>query len=144
MTHDDSASAASSDVVHNEFLPGPRRAQIDFKPSPVDWTVLSEEEAADQLDQLIDWVDWLTWRYTLDSRTVPECWPEHGSVLEELSALRTAWIQAYATTSLGSAPLDWHQAFSQARQRLADWAARTGCRPAAHRPTRETGRPTQE
>ena len=49
------------------------------------------------------------------------------------SALRTAWQYAYAHTARGDAPLDWHSGFAASRQRLADWVARAGCRPAEHR-----------
>jgi hypothetical protein len=41
--------------------------------------------------------------------------------------------QAYAVTSTGDAPLDWHAHFAAARQRLAGWVSRTGCRSGEHR-----------
>jgi hypothetical protein len=54
-------------------------------------------------------------------------------VVEELSALRTAWLASYAVTGRPEAPLEWHAHFATARQRLTDWVARTGCRPGEHR-----------
>jgi len=32
------------------------------------------------------------------------------------------------------APLTWHEHFHHTRTRLAEWVARTGCRPGEHRP----------
>jgi len=72
-------------------------------------------------------------RYALDHRTIPPCWPEHGALLEELSALRTAWVTAFAEDSRGDAPLHWHAEFAAARQRLTEWVVRTGFRPGEHR-----------
>lgn len=133
MTDHDTLNTPTADPNLDAFLPRRSRATVGYSPTPVDWTVLSDEEAAAELDLLDDWVEWLVWRYRLDPRTVPECWPQHGSLIEELSALRTGWVQAYASIAPGTAPLDWHQSFDHARQRLTDWVARTGCRPGGHR-----------
>jgi alpha-L-arabinofuranosidase len=97
------------------------------------WASLSGQEQQEAFDALDDWVDWLVDRYQLDHRVVPPCWLEHTALLEELSALRTAWLEAFCITASGRDPLDWHAAFATARQRLSDWAARTGCRPGEHR-----------
>lgn len=117
----------------NAFLAEPHVAQEAFPPVPVCWPVLTASESQEQLDALTDWTRWLADRYALDHRTVPPCWSRHGALLEELSALRTAWLTAYAVTSAGDAPLDWHAHFAAARQRLADWVSRTGCRSGEHR-----------
>jgi hypothetical protein len=117
----------------DSFLPELRNELKAFSPIPVCWAVLSAGEVGEQLGHLTDWVNWLTDRYTLDHRTVPPCWDDHGAVLEELSALRTAWITAYSGDSVGDAPLRWHAEFAFTRQRLNDWVARTGCRPGEHR-----------
>jgi len=95
---------------------------------------LDETEEADHLDALDDWVTWLTDRYQLDHRVIPPCWAEHGALLEELSALRSGWLHSYQGSATGDAPLNWHADFAHGRQRLTDWAARTGCRPGEHRP----------
>ncbi len=89
-----------------------------------------------QFAELVDldaWVGWLIARYRLDARTIPPCWALHGELIEELSALRTAWSTAYATMANGDAPLAWHERFATARSRLQDWVARTGCRADEHR-----------
>lgn len=117
----------------HSFQKEPALGQEAFPPIPVCWTALGPEELANQFDALDAWVRWLTRRYALDHRTVPPCWAKHGALLEELSALRTAWLTAYAVTSTGDAPLDWHAHFAAARQRLVDWVSRTGCRGGEHR-----------
>jgi hypothetical protein len=104
-----------------------------FPPLPVCWALLDDLETEDALDELQDWVDWAVDRYRLDRRTVPPCWDQHGALVEELSALRTAWVAAYALTARPDAALDWHLAFALARERLSGWSARTGCRPGEHR-----------
>ena len=113
---------------------GPSLAEeTDYPPTPVRWPFLTDAEAAAEADRLQCWVDWLVARYQLDARTVPPCWMQHGALVEELSSLRTAWLEAHDPSSDGGAPLDWHHAFHLARQRLTDWTARSGCRPGEHR-----------
>jgi len=124
----------------SSFMPGPQLAQEAFPPVPLCWPALTSEEGEEQLDALADWTRWLVDRYALDHRTVPPCWPQHGALLEELSALRTAWLTAYAVTSTGDAPLEWHAYFAAARQRLADWVSRTGCRSGEHRKAASSNR----
>jgi hypothetical protein len=55
-------------------------------------------EIDDEHEALADWIAWLMDRYSLDHRTVPCCWDQHGALVEELSALRTAWLASYAFT----------------------------------------------
>ena len=123
----------------SSFLPGPQLVQEAFPPVPLCWPAPTEEEREEQLDALTDWIRWLVDRYALDHRTVPPCWSQHGSLLEELSALRTAWLTVYAVTSTGDAPLEWHAHFAAARQRLAEWVSRIGCRSGEHREQASSG-----
>lgn len=94
---------------------------------PVRLDTLSPDDLRKHLTQLSTWVDWLTNRYQLDQRTIPPCWTNHGELVEELSALRTAWLSSYALTAPGGAPLAWHEAFAQSRTRMQDSVARSGC-----------------
>ena len=107
-----------------------------FPTLTVCWATLDELQTEDALDELQDWVTWIIDRYALDRRVIPECWDSHGALVEELSALRTAWIVSFCVTARPEAPLEWHQSFDAARHRLSDWASRTGCRPGEHRPDR--------
>ena len=120
----------------DHFLPWPSTRSESFAPIPVCWPTLDATEAHARLEELADWISWLLERYTLDYRTIPPCWASHGALVEELSALRTGWLTAYAQDARGDAPLHWHTDFAAARQRLTDWTARTGCRPAEHRSAR--------
>jgi hypothetical protein len=116
-----------------QLLTMPKLPQEAFPPPPVCWIALTNTDRSNALKLLTEWVSWLVDRYTLDHRMVPPCWAQHGALLEELSALHTAWHTAYAITSRGDMPLDWHAQFDAARHRLTDWVARMGCRPGEHR-----------
>jgi len=126
MNHDDTRDIRS--LLH----PGTARGAANSVRA-IDWTDLEPDETEDTLDELADWITWVGHRYNLDHRHLPECWAEHGELIEELSALHTAWRRAYAPDALGESPLRWHEQFDSARRRLADWVARSGCRPNAHR-----------
>lgn len=102
---------------------------------PITWAFLSPEREAEQITELRLWVDWLAWRFSLDHRTIPACWHEHGPVVEELSALYTSWQDAYTDSADATAPLHWMAQFAAARDRLRDWVSLTGCRADEHRPT---------
>jgi hypothetical protein len=72
---------------------GRRHLPVDVFPSlPVCWAALTDTETEEEHEALADWIAWLNDRYTLDHRTIPPCWHQHGALIEELSALRTAWL----------------------------------------------------
>jgi hypothetical protein len=108
-------------------------AQPVGPPIPFAWAAQTPRDEELLLADLRRWVVWLVERYPLDHRTVPDCWPQHAELIEELSALHLAWEGAFATTAPPDAPLQWHERFATARQRLAEWVSRTGCRPGSHR-----------
>lgn len=72
------------------------------------WRTLGTRGQEELWQQLTSWVAWIRCRYPL-SRRIPECWPQHPEIVEELTALWLAWVQAYETSD---APLtsgaDWH------------------------------------
>ena len=104
-----------------------------FPTIPVCWATMTDPETENALDELEDWVFWVVDRYALDHRTVPPCWPEHGALIEDLSALRVAWLAAFGITGRPEAPREWHAQFAAARQRMTEAASLTGCRPSEHR-----------
>jgi hypothetical protein len=121
-------------MTNHDTQPNTHRIHVDVFPAlPVCWAALTDTETEEEHQALADWIAWLIDRYTLDHRTVPRCWNRHGALIEELSALRTAWLAAYAITGRPEAPLEWHAHFAFSRHRLADVVARTGCRPGEHR-----------
>lgn len=124
-----------SSASQGGFFPGPVLQQPSGPPMPIMWAAHTPEEQRHLLEELDVWVTWFVDHYCLDRRYVPKCWTRHWELIEELSALRLAWEAAYATTSHADAPLAWHERLALARTRLAEWAARTGCRGTEHRPT---------
>ncbi len=120
------------------------RAQVDYLlerlaaapelgERPVNWSALDAHQAADQWTHLTHWTDWLRDRYQLHEH-IPACWFAHGALIEELSALRTAWIGAYLDpqAALGD-PAAWHDLLDRTRYRLRAWD-RNGCADGTHRP----------
>lgn len=104
------------------------RYGLDQMPHPICWAVLTPDQTAVELAKLALWVDWLRDRYHLDHRTIPDCWPQHSDLIEELSALRTAWQAAYSGGGRSDAPLSWQAQFDATRHRCKQRVADIGCR----------------
>ncbi|WP_052226537.1 hypothetical protein [Microbacterium mangrovi] len=85
---------------------------------PVNWRDLDGKDARKTWDDLRQWVEWVTTRYDIPEVIVPTCWWRHGALVEELSALRTAWEAAFDPTDAGFGPIGWHERFAIARPRL--------------------------
>ena len=111
---------------------------IPEPPHPINWNLLTSEEAEAEWLELNRWVDWLRRTYGLPASVVPPFWHRHPELLWELSALHLHWLSAYDPEQNGSAPLGWHRDFANARQRLRDWVAASGTRLDRDRPTRQT------
>lgn len=109
------------------------RLGLDEIARPVCWTILTPAEVSDELARLAEWVTWLSDRYRIDHRTLPDCWAHHGDLIEELSALRTAWQHSYNGGARADAPAAWHTLLHVTRTRLRDTVAETGCQPGRHR-----------
>lgn len=119
------------------------RAQVDYVldrladadglgASPVCWTALDREQARSEWASLAGWVDWLVDRYGLSER-IPGCWYRHPALLEELSALRCAWLGAYESPAARSTDgVYWHDMLDRVLGRIAEWD-RCGCVRGAHR-----------
>lgn len=110
-------------------------------PHPVNWNLLTAEEAEGEWVELDKWVTWLRHTYGLPASVVPPFWHRHPELLWELSGLHLHWLCAYDPEENGSAPLGWHRDFADARQRLRDWVAACGTRLDRDRPTRQTAWP---
>ena len=100
---------------------------------PVNWSELDADSAAEQWAALAGWVDWFVARYQL-GETLPCCWYAHPPILEELSALHTAWCGAYCDPAARAGD---GVAFHDMAERVLDrirHADRAGCASAgAHR-----------
>jgi len=110
-------------------------------PRPVNWNLLTAEEAETEWIDLNRWVNWLRRTYGLPASVIPPLWHRHPELVWELSALHLHWLCAYDPDQHGSAPFGWHRDFADARQRLHDWVASSGTRLDHDRATRQTAWP---
>ncbi|MGO4594848.1 hypothetical protein AB4Z18_13620 [Leifsonia sp. 2TAF2] len=87
----------------------------------INWRSLEDEHAPQVWTDLRDWVVWFTHRYNIATRKIPPCWFKHGALVEELSALYTAWLVSYDSLDAGYGPVGWHERLAVAIPRLATW-----------------------
>ncbi|MCH6470785.1 DUF4913 domain-containing protein [Sinomonas terrae] len=113
-------------------------------PHPINWNLLTADEAESEWLDLNAWVNWLRRTYGLPAAVIPPSWHRHPELVWELSALHLHWLCAYDPEQNGSAPLGWHRDFADARQRLRDWVTVSGTRLDRDRPTRQTAWPGEE
>jgi hypothetical protein len=74
-------------------------------------------------EDLVAWVQWLVARYELDN--VPDCWTQHGALVEELDALRIGWLDTIGKGQGGLAAMQWHDYFGRTLERFdRRWRAR--------------------
>ena len=111
---------------------------LDEPPGPINWNLLTADDAEAAWLELNQWVNWLRTTYGLPAWVIPPMWHRHPELHWELSALHTHWLCAYDPQQNGSAPIGWHRDFADARQRLRDWVAACGTRLDRDRPTRQT------
>lgn len=104
---------------------------------PVNWNLLTADEAMGEWTDLDAWVDWLRLSYGLPPTVVPPYWHRHDELVWELSALHTHWLNAYDSEGTPSGPIGWHRDFAEARNRLREWVSTAGCRLDRDRPTRQ-------
>ena len=121
-------------------LHGALREQVEAlvgRPSSVGptvfrWAQLDAGEAEAAWTALAGWVDWLLDRHVV--KEVPRgCWWRHGSMVEELTALRWAWQAAYDPKADPRAPLMWLEQLDRARDRIRIRITQQGaCGPGEH------------
>jgi len=87
----------------------------------VNWRTLPDGDAPQVWTDLGAWVSWFIHRYNLPARKIPPCWFKHGALVEELSALHTAWLVSYDSLDAGFGPIGWHERLAVAIPRLAGW-----------------------
>lgn len=95
------------------------------------WSSLTAAEASLAWAHLTGWVDQLVARYGLHE-AVPACWYAHPPLVEELSALRAAWLAAYHPRAKPDQAAVWHDVLDRVLTRVRGWN-RTGCA-GTHRP----------
>ena len=113
-------------------------------PHPINWDLLTPEDAEREWWALNNWVNQLRHRYGLPVAIIPPYWHRHPELVWELSALHLHWLGSYDPEQDGSAPISWHADFAAARERLRDWAAIAGTKLDSDRRTRQTVWPGEE
>ena len=119
-----------------DALSGKKPAPDDSGRHAVVWRSLSIADQAVELRELVGWVEWLQVRYASAGDWLRPCWWRHGFVVEELSALRTAWLGVYEAgeATEATAALDWHEAAERCRERVRQVISTgPGCTAVAHR-----------
>lgn len=120
-------------------------ADSDEEPlHPINWNLLTADEAEAEWLDLNAWVNWLRATYGLPPTVIPPYWHRHGELVWELSALHTHWLNAYDPQGSPSAPLAWHRDFADGRNRLREWVSTAGTKLDRDRPTRLTTWPGEE
>ena len=99
-------------------------------------TLPTEREPVD-LVALAEWVESLEVRYAAAGDWLRPCWWRHGFVVEELAALRVAWLAVYDA----SEPVDamagvrWHDEAERCRERIRRTiSVGPGCSAVSHKP----------
>ena len=113
-------------------------------PHPVNWELLTAEEAETEWLELNGWVNWLRRTYGLPWTVIPPLWHRHPELVWELSALHLHWLGSYDPEQTSGAPLAWHRDFADAQVRLRDWVSACGTKLDRDRPTRQTFWPGEE
>lgn len=114
---------------------------LDQPPAPINWNLLTADEADFEWHDLDRWVKWLKAAFGLPPAIAPPYWHRHDELVWELSALHTHWLSCYHETASPSAPIGWLRDFSESRYRLRDWVSTCGTRLDRDRPTRQTAWP---
>ncbi|MEV7929674.1 hypothetical protein [Kitasatospora sp. NPDC088779] len=102
---------------------------------PVLWRSMDDEQAAALWPEFVDWVLWLSDAYELTTEQLPrQCWWQHASVVEELTALWTSHSSAYdSEEDVGASPYLWQDALARAVERInRNWLG--GCVNGFHEP----------
>ncbi|MFE2727108.1 hypothetical protein [Kitasatospora sp. NPDC059327] len=103
--------------------------------APVLWQSMGEEQRAALWPEFVAWVIWLADAYELTTEQLPrQCWWQHASVVEELTALWTSHSSAYASEEdVGASPYLWQDALARAIERISrNWLG--GCVNGFHEP----------
>ena len=98
---------------------------------------LPTEGEPTELSVLAEWVESLQVRYAASGDWLRPCWWRHGFVVEELAALRVAWLAVYDA----SEPVDptagvrWHDEAEKCRERIRRTiSVGPGCSAVSHKP----------
>ncbi|MEO6087009.1 MAG: hypothetical protein ABIQ18_28245 [Umezawaea sp.] len=111
------------------------------KHPPVCWVGMAAEDAEQIWPLLGEWVDQvLVGRYFVTRAQLPDCWALHPGAVEELTWLRTCWLNAFLRTAGAVPAAEWHTRWRMASldgvtaavEREADAVAADRCGPGLH------------
>jgi hypothetical protein len=85
------------------------------------WHMLTAEQAEKRWLDLRGWVEFLVERNNIGSKEIPDCWYLHGGLVDELEALRWAWLETNKPDSKLTEPIWWREALHRARTRWASF-----------------------
>lgn len=127
---DHHASALTDEHDDLDQIPGPLAAMggpgTGTPLRPLNLNLLTSVEADLYWRELDAWVSWLRREFGLGVTTIPPLWHRHPELRWELSALHTAFLASYDPEASAHSPITWHRELAEARNRLADWVARSG------------------
>ena len=81
------------------------------------WHMLTDDQAEQRWLALYDWVEWFVVRNNVGPKEIPDCWFLHGGLVDELEALRWAWIESNKPESKMTDPVWWREGLHRARPR---------------------------
>jgi hypothetical protein len=119
-----------------DALSGKKAASDDSSRHAVVWQNLSIADQAVELQELAGWVEWLQVRYASAGDWLRPCWWRHGFVVEELAALRVAWLAVYDSSEPvdPTAGMRWHDEADKCRERVRRTIATgPGCSAVSHK-----------
>jgi hypothetical protein len=88
------------------------------------------DDVAADAEELVRWVQWFVGRYEIQD--LPDCWAQHGALVEELDAMRQGWLETIGQGRGGIAAIQWHDAVGRALDRMRGlWRT---CVDGTHRP----------
>lgn len=114
--------------------------RLDGNQASPSWLVNQQPEL---LARLRDWLQQVLIHYPDTAQALGPCWPHHAWIVEELLALRAAWLEAYEGDRAGGfRAVDWHDRLRTAvMERIGQCTA--GCSIEAHRPGGRLAGPTR-
>lgn len=97
-------------------------------PVVVPWETLDADTYQHELTLLCDWAAWLIDLYEIGQDTIPDCWPLHPAMREELGHLRTAWLLTrHPNTRVGAIGVEWDRHRDITLARIRPITERLGC-----------------
>ena len=102
---DDTDELDELDELDEDNLAAEDDPLVAEPPHPINWNLLTADDAEVEWFELNRWVRWLRTTYGLPASVIPPFWHHHPELVWELSALHLHWLAAYDLEQNASAPL---------------------------------------